>query len=245
MTGGALFDFDGTLVDTFDDIVEAVQRMRAAFGAAPLSAPEVRGHIGWGTPNLIGQCHPELDALRGQGLPADGSPLPIDEGLLQRSLALFRQAYDRVLLRSARPYPGMARLCARLAGDGLALAVVSNKPEIFTRRILAALGLADPFRAVVGGDTLAVRKPDPAPLAHAARTIGLPLARCVMVGDGPLDIQAARAAGVPCCAVSWGIQTPEELARQQPAAIVCSDLELERWIRRTLRAPARSAARPL
>lgn len=236
MTGGVLFDFDGTLVDTFEDIVEAVQRMRAACGAQPLPAGEVRRHIGWGTGNLIGQCHPRLDPLRAAGLPPDGAPLPLEPAAIEEGLEHFRRAYARVLLRTTRPYPGLPELCARLAADGLVLAVVSNKPEGFTRRILAALGLVDPFRLVLGGDSLPVRKPDPAPLLHAARLLGLAAERCVMVGDGPLDIAAARAAGMPCGAVTWGIQSAAELVPQAPAAIARTDAELERWIRDTLRA---------
>jgi phosphoglycolate phosphatase len=236
MTGGVLFDFDGTLVDTFDDIVEAVQRMRAVYGAAPLPPIEVRRHIGWGTPGLIGQCHPRLDPLRAGGLPPDGAPLPLEAEAVAEALAHFRTAYARLMLRHARVYPGMTDLCRRLDADGLALAVASNKPEGFTRQILAALALADPFRFVIGGDTLPVRKPDPAQLRHAARELGLPLARCVMVGDGPLDIAAARAAGIPCCAVTWGIQSVEELIEQGPSGIARTEGELEQWIRDTLRA---------
>jgi phosphoglycolate phosphatase len=235
MTGGVLFDFDGTLVDTFEDIVAAVQAMRASLGAAPLPAEEVTRHIGWGTPILVGQCHPRLDARRPDRLPRAGEPSPLSEAELGAALALFRAAYAETLVRHARVYPGMPELCRGLAADGVSLAVVSNKSEGFTRVIMAALGLVDPFRFVVGGDTLAVHKPDPAPLAYAARGMGLPVTRCVMVGDGPLDVLAARAAGVPCGAVAWGLSREAELIAHGPACLARTGHELDVWIRATLK----------
>ncbi len=235
MTGGVLFDFDGTLVDTFEDIVAAVQSMRAALGAVPLPTPEVHRHIGWGTPTLVGLCHPRLDARRPDRLPRPGEPLPLSSSELTAAIALFRTAYADTLVRHARVYPGMLELCRALAADGVSLAVVSNKPEGFTRVILAALGLVDPFRLVVGGDTLATHKPDPAPLVYASRGIGLPLTRCVMVGDGPLDVLAARAAGVPCCAVTWGLSREAELIASGPACLARTAHELDAWIRATLK----------
>jgi phosphoglycolate phosphatase len=235
MTGGVLFDFDGTLVDTFEDIVAAVQATRAALGASPLPTAEVHRHIGWGTPTLVAQCHPQLDARRPDRLPRAGEPSPLAATDLAQAIALYRAAYAETLALHARVYPGMSELCYRLDADGISLAVVSNKPEGFTRVILAALGLADPFRIVVGGDTLAQHKPDPAPLVYAARGMGLPLTRCVMVGDGPLDILAARAAGIPGCAVAWGLSGEAELIAHGPACLARTEAELDGWIRATLK----------
>jgi phosphoglycolate phosphatase len=243
MTGGVLFDFDGTLVDTFDDIVDAVQRMRAALGAPALPDPDVHRHIGWGAPNLIGLCHPRLDDRRPDRLPRDGDPLPLAPAEVERALTLFRDAYRKGLLLRTRAYPGVADLCARLAADGLSLAVVSNKPEVFVRQVLAGLGLVDPFGLIVGGDTTRAHKPDPAMLVHAAGCLGLPLARCVMAGDGPLDLEAARAANLPCCAVTWGLTPEAELIRLGPAGLARTVGELERWLRETLRILSYAAAR--
>jgi phosphoglycolate phosphatase len=238
MTGGLLFDFDGTLVDTFDDIVEAVQRARRRLDGEPLDPREVRHHIGWGARNLMGLCHPKLDRLRPAQLPEDGARLPIPSEEIDEALRLFRQEYSRILLRQTRPYAGMPEVCWALARDGLSLAVISNKPERFVRQLLAGLALADPFRLIVGGDTLGRAKPDPEPLRHALRCLGLPPQRCIMIGDGRLDLLAARAAGIASCAVTWGLSTEEELIPLGPAHLARTPRELEAWLRKALRAMA-------
>jgi phosphoglycolate phosphatase len=225
-----LFDFDGTLVDTFDGIVAAVQRMRGRLGAAPLPDEDVRPHIGWGVHNLIGQCHPRLDPLRPKRIPPDGAPLPIDQDEVERGIAMFREEYAKDLIEGCRVYPGMHELCWQLARDGFGLAIVSNKPERFTRRIMAGHGLVDPFTVVVAGDSLPVMKPDPEPLRHAARELRVAIERCVMVGDSRLDILAAHAAEIPCCAVAWGIETEAELTPLGPDRIARSAQELRGWI---------------
>lgn len=230
MQRGIFFDFDGTLVDTFDGIVAAVQRMRARLGAPPLLDEAVRPHIGWGVHNLIGQCHPQLDPLRPENTPPDGESLPIRPEVVEQGIAVFREEYARDLVAGCRVYPGMDALCRNLAQEGYRLAVVSNKPERFTRRIMAGHGLVDPFALVVAGDSLPVMKPDPEPLRHAARELRLAIERCVMIGDSRIDIQAARAAGIPCCAVTWGIESEAELAPHRPDRFARSAAELRAWI---------------
>ena len=236
MTGGVLFDFDGTLVDTFDDIVDAVQRMRGELGAPALAPDEIRRHIGWGTRNLIGQCLPQSDALRPGRLPPDADDAPFDRAAVEDGLQRFKRIYSEVMLRHSRPYPGILELCAGLARDGFGLAIVSNKQDRFVRQMTAALGLIDPFRVVVSAGAVPAHKPDPQMLRVAAERMGLPLERCVMVGDGPLDIAAARAADIPCGSVTWGLIAEEELIRLGPAFLARTPGELGDWIRKTLRA---------
>lgn len=231
---GALFDFDGTLVDTFGGIVEGVQRMRARLDAGPLDFEEAKRHIGWGLKNLVGQCHPRMDALRPDELPADGSPLPLEEALLHETIELFRAEYQQCQMHQTRVYAGIPALCTTLAERDVALAVVSNKPERFVRHIMAALGLADPFALVLGGDSLPTLKPHPAPLLHAIDTLGIDRARCAMVGDSDLDIRAARAAQLPSIAVGWGIQPPETLRPSNPTYLVDTTADLLQQIRRVL-----------
>jgi len=238
MTGGVLLDFDGTLVDTFDDIVDAVQRMRAELGGPPLPDFEIRRHIGWGTRNLIGQCLPSRDPLRPDHLPPDGNAVAFDRDEVEEGLARFLHIYADTMLLRSHLYPGIPEMCRSLAGDGFALAVVSNKQDAIVRRMMASLALTDPFRVVVSAGSVPRNKPDPLMLRVAAARMGCPLSRCVMVGDGPLDVQAARAAGIPCCAVTWGLLSSAELIRLGPAALVETVAELEAWIRKSLRARA-------
>ncbi|MCK4305058.1 MAG: HAD-IA family hydrolase [Candidatus Eisenbacteria sp.] len=234
MKAGILFDFDGTLVDTFDDIVQAVQRLRLRLNSEPLSSDEIRRHIGWGIRNLISQCHPQLDPLRPHDLPADGESLPVPSSELEHAVALFRKEYAAFLIVHTRPYPGIESLCRRLTREGHGLGIVSNKQERFTRQILARLGMVDPFAVVLGGDTLPTRKPDPEPLLHAARQLRIPRERCVMVGDSRLDIEAARAAGIHSCAVGWGLLPEEELLALGPTRFVHKPEALEPCLRELL-----------
>jgi phosphoglycolate phosphatase len=224
---GILFDFDGTLIDTFDGIVAAVHRMRRRLGAPTLPDADVRPHIGWGIGNLIGLSHPKLDHLRPDRLPPDGAALPVDEVALREAIGVFREEYAADLLAGCRVYPGIAALCWKWAGAGHALAVVSNKPERFARRLLAAFGLADPFQLVVGGDSLPTLKPDPAPLLHAAHLLDVTPPECFMIGDSRLDLEAGHAAGMTTVAVSWGLSPREALAACAPDHLVDSAQDLE------------------
>lgn len=238
MTGGLFFDFDGTLVDTFDDIIEGVQRARRALDAPPLDAPEIRRHIGWGAHRLVGLCHPALDPLRPERLPDADTALPLPADELEAAVALFRRHYGDILLRHTRPYPGVPEMCAALARDGFALAVVSNKPERFVRQVMAGLALVDPFRLVVGCETAGRAKPDPAPIRYTFERLGLPPQRCIMIGDGRQDLRAAQAAGITAAAVAWGLVPEAELIPLGPAFLARTVPELEAWLRQAARAAA-------
>ncbi len=229
-----LFDFDGTLVDTFGGIVEGVQRMRARLGAPGLPFEEAKRHIGWGVQNLAGQCHPMLDDRRPDHLPEDGGPLPLEAAALQAIVELFREEYRHCQMHQTRAYEGIPEICREYAARGIPLAIVSNKPERFVRHILAALGLADPFALVLGGDSLPTLKPDPRPLLHAIGQLGIETARCAMVGDSALDIRAAQAAQVASVAVSWGIEPAEHLRALDPTHVAESPAQLRACLREAL-----------
>jgi len=223
---GVLFDFDGTLVDTFPGIVEGVHRMRTRLGAPRLKDDDVRRHIGWGIRNLIGQCHPECDSVE---IP-NGEPLPVAPDELERSVALFRHEYSRILVSLSHIYAGIEPLCAWLGRENVALAVVSNKPDRFVRQIMAAVGLADAFELVLGADTMSALKPDPASLREAIEKLGIDSERCVMVGDSRLDIEAAKNARIASCAVTWGLGTEADLASVEPTTLVDSTHGLADWL---------------
>lgn len=230
-TRGVLFDFDGTLIDSCPGIIEAVQLLRRDFGALPLPPDMIREYIGWGVRHLVAWTHPSLDPLRPDRLPSPEGPPPIAADELDGFVADFRRIYSGVMLHSARIYPGIAKLCHELDRDGVALAVISNKPDRFLRQILAAMALADPFALVIGSDTVPAIKPDPLPLRIAAERLRVPLAQCVMVGDGPLDVRAAHAAGIPCCSVTWGFNTEKSLRALGPTYVAHSAGELGAWLR--------------
>lgn len=187
MTAPALlWDLDGTLADTATDIALTVNEMLTAAGLPPLPLTDVHGMIGSGAGHLVDR------AVRAAG----GVPGA-------RHLEAFLAGYRRQPRRVAELYPGIAAL---LADVRVPQGVVTNKPEAVSRALLAALGVDAHFSVVVGGDTLPVRKPDAAPVHAAMRALGVTDA--VLVGDGPHDVGAARAAGIRSIGVLWGIGSP-------------------------------------
>jgi len=187
-----LFDLDGTLVDSAPDLATAVNRTLAELGHAPVAEDTVRVWIGNGARRLVAR------ALAGR------RDVEADPPGLEAALARFFVHYQECLVDRSRLYPGVREGLARLERLGLPLAVVTNKPERFTAPLLEALDIRAQFRALVGGDTLAVKKPDPAPLEHAAALLGVPARSCLLVGDSRADMEAALAAGMPMVRVPYG-----------------------------------------
>jgi phosphoglycolate phosphatase len=191
-----LLDLDGTLVDSRRDLATAVNLLLSDLGASPLPDDVVASFVGRGARSLIGRA---LDA-------ADpGGRVPRDESLYGRFLSL----YDRVLLDTTVLFPGVRDGLATLRQAGVRLAVVTNKPLAPTLRILAGLDATACFDAILGGDGPAGRKPDPGMLLAAAATLAVPAARCVMVGDSDIDIEAAARAGMPGFWCAWGGLHPD------------------------------------
>lgn len=202
---GLLFDLDGTLLDTANDIALALQRALAEQGL-PAPAPEaVRHMIGRGAPMLVQRAS---DAL-GLGLDADRQA-----AVLER----FFHHYGRLQETdecAAQPYPGVVRGLQALHAAGLPLGIVTNKQQRFAQGLLNRLQLAPLLRVVVGGDTCARRKPDPQPLEHAAARLGIAAERMLMVGDSINDVKAARGARMRVICVPYGYNEGED-PRQLP-----------------------------
>lgn len=174
-----VFDLDGTLVHSAPDIQLGVNRVMAARGLAEFSLPEIISFIGNGLPKLTERV------MEARGL---------DTGAFDTIHAEVATSYDEVNGRLTTLYPGVADALARLSAKGHPLGLCTNKPLGPTRDVLVALGMADMFAAVVGGDTLTVKKPDPAPLHKAFDALG---GAGVYVGDSEIDAATAEAAGVP------------------------------------------------
>lgn len=192
MTTALLFDLDGTLVDSLADLHTATNLLLAEQRRPPIEVEQARLAVGHGAKALIAKIWRET------GTPASEADLVT----LHRD---FLRLYAPIATDRTRPYPGVVAALEALAGHPMG--VVTNKPEAPARRILAHLDLMRFFGAVVGGDTLPVRKPDPAPLRLAMRQLGA--ADAIMVGDSRTDVDAARNAGVPVVAVTWGYDRGE------------------------------------
>lgn len=190
--GLALFDLDGTLVDSAPDIADAVDIALAAVGRAPLGEDQVRGMIGNGAVRLM---HRALTGTRDE----DAEPT-----LHATAYAHFVDAYQPRVYQRTRLFPGVAEVLATLGARGWALGVVTNKPARFTVPLLEQAGIAQHFAVTLCGDSLPTKKPDPAPLLHAAAQVAAPLEKVVMVGDSLADLHAAQNAGVRAICVSFG-----------------------------------------
>jgi phosphoglycolate phosphatase len=191
MTRLAVFDLDGTLVDSAPDLHAALDRLMAARGLAPFDRATVIAMIGDGAKVLVER------ALAARGQPFD-----------QAALDQFRADYGAAAAVETRPFAGIPEALDRLAADGWRLAVCTNKPEAPARELLAALGRAPRCAARGGGDRVPTRKPDPAHLLATIAAAGGLRDGAVMIGDHHNDIRAARGAGIPGLFVSWGYGPP-------------------------------------
>ena len=207
-----LIDLDGTLVDTAPDIVEAANRMLGALGAAPLPPTTISGFIGNGVPTLVRRV-----------LAAVAIAPAVDE---QHAHALFDRHYADTNGRFGRVFPGVAEGLEALRRAGYRLGCVTNKPQGPTGTLLATTGLAGYFEVVVAGDTIDRMKPDPEPLLHACRQMGLDAALAVLVGDSAVDVAAALAARMPVYIARYGYPGPAGHAAMRGAVFIDSLAEM-------------------
>lgn len=182
------FDLDGTLADTAPDLTAALNHALGVLGRAAVPAEDVRHMVGHGA-----------RALLQRGLAATGDFRP---ELVEAGFPHFMAHYLAHIADGTRPFAGVEDALDALAAAGVRLAICTNKSEALAIALVDALGWRDRFAAIVGGDTLPVRKPDPAPLREAIARAGG--GRAAFVGDSITDTDTARAAAVPCVAVSFG-----------------------------------------
>lgn len=213
-----LWDLDGTLAETRRDIATGVNLLLAQRGLPGLSVEQVGRHVGRGSRVLVTRC------LQEAGI-AEPSPADVEAGY-----ADFLRHYGLHLLDTTHAYPDVPEMLARLHARGMAMAVVSNKPEALCLRLLSGLDLDRYFGAVLGGDSLPQRKPSPEPLLQALERIGAAGRPALMVGDSRIDVVAARAAGLPVAAVTWGFEGAESLRAAEPDMIFDRADLIEAWV---------------
>lgn len=200
----AVFDLDGTLVHSAPGIAAALSRALAPRGHAPFDAAEVAPLLGDGARVLLER------ALAARGAAPDAALLDPFVAELEAQGAA-----------ASAPYAGIEAALDALAAAGWRAAVCTNKPARAARALLATLGLAPRFALVLGGDSLAVRKPDPGHLRGVLDALGAAPGEAVMIGDHANDIAAARGAGVPSVFAAWGYgtDTGADLLAATPAAL--------------------------
>ena len=182
------FDLDGTLLDTSGDLAAAVNHALESAGRAPLPVHAITPMIGGGARHMLAQ-----------GMAATGGCTEAELDVLHRRLLSF---YEANMVVHTAPFPHALAALDTLSARGVTLGVMTNKVERYARQVLDTLGLSDRFAAIVGGDTLPVGKPDPAPIRLMVERCGG--GRAAFVGDSIYDVRAGQAAGLPVVACSFG-----------------------------------------
>jgi phosphoglycolate phosphatase len=192
----AIFDLDGTLVDTLGDFHAALNEMLGALRLPGVEKDVVAGFIGQGSEHLI------RSTLAHVGAPS---------GLYERAWTAYQHAYRGLNGRWSTVYPGVEEGIGQLRAAGLRLACLTNKPGEFARDLLADKKLAGAFALVFGGDAFERKKPDPLPLLKTCEALGTRPAATLMIGDSRNDAAAARAAGCPVVLVTYGYNHGESV----------------------------------
>ncbi len=186
-----VFDLDGTLVDTAPDLAGAMNAVLLANGRPPVPPADVRHMVGRGARALIER-----------GFEVTGGAVNPDA--LDAHFDHFIAHYGAHVADASMPFPGVRNVLTRLKAAGHRLGVCTNKPEALAISLLEALDLHGFFGAILGADTLDVRKPNPRHLSETVRRIGGQMSRAVMIGDSEVDAETARNAGVPAVIFTFG-----------------------------------------
>jgi len=189
-----IFDLDGTLIDSSQDIAWCANRTLAAFGHGEMDPSRIVGHIGWGVKPLLEKLMPEE------------TPERITEARLK-----FLEIYGEHLVVETTLYPGVVDVLDQFTRLGKKLAVVTNKPEALAAGILEVMKLGGYFRLLLGGDSLPNRKPHPEPIEKAIKDLGAAPERTIVVGDSPVDCEAAKGAGAYAIGAAYGFRGRGEL----------------------------------
>jgi phosphoglycolate phosphatase len=206
-----VYDFDGTLVDTLDDIALSVNLALAELGQRPLGREAVKNCVGSGVSMLMTR------ALNGSGW---------DD--IDRAVAVFRKHYAEHLMDHSDFYPNSREAIEYFSGRKQA--ICSNKPEDFIRKILEHLDCLHPFTTIIGGDSFKTRKPDPEGIQHLMEKHNLSPEEVLMVGDSALDIEAGKNADVWTCAVTYGMGDRKALHALQPDWTIDDISELKQLV---------------
>jgi phosphoglycolate phosphatase len=203
-----MFDLDGTLIDSVPDLAVAVNNMLLKLGRAPADVDAVREWIGNGVPVLVRRA-----------LADNIDHTSVDDVEAEHALEIFMDAYaDGHELTVV--YPGVRDTLRWLRKQGVEMALITNKPERFVAPLLDQMKIGRYFRWIIGGDTLAQKKPDPAALFFVMKMANIPASQSLFIGDSRSDVLAAKAAGVKCVALSYGYNHGRPIAEESPALVI-------------------------
>lgn len=202
------FDLDGTLIDTAPDMVAVLQHLQQEHGIEPAPYDLARAHVSNGAIGLLSLGFPEIEVEFGDDLHQE-----------------YLERYAEMICEESQIFTGLSELLDQLDEGDCPWGVVTNKPEQLTLPLLAALDLAERSSCIVSGDTLLVRKPDPAPLYLACDLLGVDTETSIYIGDAERDIQAGRRAGMATIAASYGYITEDDDPREWDADVIATSTE--------------------
>lgn len=196
-----VYDFDGTLVDTFADIANSVNLALAEMNIQSLSRETIRRNIGSGVVNLMSR------SLEGSGC---------DD--VEMAVSFFQKHYNNHLLDQTKLYPNGREVVEHFSKKKNA--ILSNKPISFVEKILTELNFLSLFDSVLGGDSLSERKPNPMGLQLLMTNLNCPVKEVLMIGDSAIDIETGKNAGVLTCGVTYGLGNPVSLHNSKPDYLI-------------------------
>ena len=205
-----IFDLDGTLINSALDLAKAVNYMLVKLGKETFEEETIHGWVGNGALTLVKR------ALLGKRELDD----TLDADYVEKALNIFLDYYEANLCNATVPYPNVTQTLQTLREKGYTLAIVTNKPFKFVAPILKGLEMDGLFDEVLGGDSLAEKKPHPAPLLHVCETLGITVEASVMIGDSKNDILAANACGMDSVGVTYGYNYGEDIGVHKPTIII-------------------------
>ena len=216
-----IFDFDGTLIDSVPDLADATNAMLTTLGKETYPIETIRNWIGNGSRMLVER------ALVGD--------VTVPEGALTQAEAdhaeqIFFEAYKNLSGSKTVAYPDVDSGLKQLYAAGYTLALVTNKPIRFVPKILESFGWQDLFSEVMGGDSLPVKKPDPAPLLHVCDALNVSVAQSVMIGDSRNDMLAGQNANMDTLGLSYGYNYGQDIRELNPTAAFDNFADLVAWI---------------
>ena len=202
-----IFDFDGTLIDSVPDLAEATNAMLTTLGKTPYPIETIRNWVGNGSKVLVERALVgKIEVLEGE--------LTVEEA--DHAEQVFFDAYKNLSGSKTVAYPDVDSGLKKLKSAGFTLALVTNKPIRFVPKILQSFGWQDLFSEVLGGDSLAQKKPDPTPLLHVCEALNVASTQAVMIGDSRNDILAGQNANMDTLGLSYGYNYGQDIRELNP-----------------------------
>ena len=214
-----MIDVDGTLVDSVPDLSWCLDETLKRVGLSPRGEASAREWVGNGVIRIVER-----------GI-ANDLNAPHDAAIFKEAMPIFRALYAENTSVRSKLYDGVREGIDYLKSTGIKLGCITNKDAEFTHPILKDLGLWEDFEIVISGDTLPKKKPDPMPLLHGAKELGVKPENSLMLGDSTSDVKAARAANFEIICMSYGYNHGDDIRDSYPDAVIDSMTELREMIK--------------